>query len=179
MCEWGIDSRAPRRRHRSFFYAAEERNKRGHRGGEDAAHKGQVKGEETRLQFCARRRGRQQVQKYRKKVAGTGPTPKVVRKGQTTSSKMDHSDEMAAEFVFKKSDQHQQGEGVQGWATREEEATADQVFFSIPRGLKTVSGEGGDTELQDRRHRQGQDFGKNYQGGQGRRRGEDGAGRRR
>ena len=33
-------------------------------------------------------------------------------------------------------------------------------FFSIPRGLKTVSGGDGDTELQDRHHRQGQDFGK-------------------
>ena len=36
-------------------------------------------------------------------------------------------------------------------------------FFSIPRGLKTASGEGGDTELQDHHHRQGQDFGKKYQ----------------
>ena len=52
-------------------------------------------------------------------------------------------------------------------------------FFSIPRGLKTASGEGGDTELQDHHHRQGQDFGKKYQGGQRRRREEDGAGRRR
>ena len=96
-----------------------------------------VKSRERRRDFNfvldgTRRRGRQQVQKYREKVAGTGSAPKVVRKGQTTSSKMDHSDEMAAEFVFKKSDQHQQGEGVRGWATREEEATADQVFFPYP-----------------------------------------------
>ena len=59
--------------------------------------------------------------------------PKVGRKSQATRSKMDHSDEMAAEFVFKKSDQHQQGGCVRRWATREEEATAEQVFFHTPR----------------------------------------------
>ena len=66
-------------------------------------------------------------------MAKTGPTPKVVRKGQTTSSKMDHSDEMAAKFVLKKPDQHQQGGCIRGWATREEEAAASQVFFHTPR----------------------------------------------
>ena len=35
-------------------------------------------------------------------------------------------------------------------------------FFSIPRGLKAVSGERRDTELQDHHHQQGQDFGKKY-----------------
>ena len=37
-----------------FVYAAEERNKRWHRGGENATPKGQVKGKKKRPQFCAR-----------------------------------------------------------------------------------------------------------------------------
>ena len=51
--------------------------------------------------------------------------PKVGKKGQATSSKMAHPDEMAPKFVFKKSDQHQQGGCIRGWATREEEAAAE------------------------------------------------------
>ena len=132
LCDRGIDGRDPRRRHRSFFYAAEERNKRRHRGGEDAAHKDQVKGKEQRFQFCTRGRGRQQVQEYWKKVAKTGSTPKVGKKGQATNSKVAYPGEMASKFVFKKSDQHQQGGCIRGWATREEEAAASQVFFPYP-----------------------------------------------
>ena len=50
---------------------------------------------------------------------------KLEKKGQATSLKMAHLDEMEPKFVFKQSDQHQQGGCIRGWATRKEEAAAD------------------------------------------------------
>jgi len=74
------------------------------------------------------------VQEHRKKVAETGFAPKVGKKGQASSSKMAHLDEMEPKFVFKKSEQHQQGGCIRGWATREAAADMDgrQVFFPYP-----------------------------------------------
>ena len=113
-CEWDTDSRAPRRRHRKFFYAAEERNKRWHRlrrGECNTQGSSQLKERRRDFNFVLDG-GRQQVQKHWRKAAGTGSAPKVRKKGRATNSKMGQLDEMATKLVFKQSDQHQQGGGI-------------------------------------------------------------------
>ena len=99
------------------------------------------------------------MQKHRENVAEAGSAPKVRKGGQVTNPRTDHLDEMATKFVFlnlassNKEDVSEDGRQVKRRQVK--------YLFSTPRGLKTTaSGGTGDTELQGRHHRQGQDFGK-------------------